>query len=243
MRPPRGRILPLRVTLAEEEGLDSWLQALALRNGMSLGQILTEFGHPQVRLTFTLLTKAPNTFLHEIEARTGLSAGHLESTVLDPHLPLGPKRARGSRYCPRCLAERQGRWKLQWWLPFSFACTTHHALLHDVCPSCRTLARHRLPITTAPATICTQRIRGGPVCGTDLTGAPVVFLETDDPVLAAQRWIDEHSHESQRPGSAQVLTDLYACTPWLLRRLTRSDAARVSPPVARVWHAWSTSIT
>ena len=243
MRAPRGRILPLRVAVVEDEGLDSWLQALALRNGLSLGQILTEFGHPQVRLTRTLLIEPPNAFLREVEARTGLSTGRLESTVLDPCIPLGPKRARGSRYCPRCLAERQGRWKLRWWLPFSFACTSHRTLLHDVCPGCQMLARHRLPITTAPATICTQRDRGGPLCGTDLTGTEVVILETDDPVLAAQRWIDEHSRERERLGSTQVLTDLYACTPWLLRRLTRSDAARVSPPLARDWHAWSTSIT
>lgn len=49
-----------------------------------------------------------------------------------------------SRFCSQCLAgdgspvqgTYGGSWSLRWHLPFVFACTIHHQLLHSRCPSC-----------------------------------------------------------------------------------------------------------
>jgi hypothetical protein len=49
-----------------------------------------------------------------------------------------------SRFCSQCLAgdgspvqdTYGGSWNLRWHLPFVFACTIHHQLLHSQCPSC-----------------------------------------------------------------------------------------------------------
>ncbi|MEU8960516.1 TniQ family protein [Streptomyces sp. NPDC048491] len=37
------------------------------------------------------------------------------------------------RTCPRCLA-RNGRWRLEWRLPWSFACLDHVIYLCNRCP-------------------------------------------------------------------------------------------------------------
>lgn len=42
----------------------------------------------------------------------------------------------GSHFCPACLSERPGAWRLDWKLPWSFACTRHGMLLLDICPMC-----------------------------------------------------------------------------------------------------------
>ncbi|MFE4574326.1 TniQ family protein [Streptomyces chartreusis] len=67
-----------------------------------------------------------------------------------------------SRFCPQCLAgdgspvqgTYGGSWSLRWHLPFVFACTIHHRLLHSRCPSCgSSLARsykRRATLITQP---------------------------------------------------------------------------------------------
>lgn len=42
----------------------------------------------------------------------------------------------GSHFCPACLADDEGAWRLVWKLPWSFACVRHNSLLVDTCPSC-----------------------------------------------------------------------------------------------------------
>ena len=81
--------------------------------------------------------------LRRLEHQAGLPAGRLDDAVLDRYLPLGPARRRGSRYCPSCLAERDGRWLLAWRLGWTFACTAHGVLLCDTCPACGQAPRGR----------------------------------------------------------------------------------------------------
>ena len=85
----------------------------------------------------------PAQVLRRLEHQAGLPAGRLDDAVLDRYLPLGPVRRRGSRYCPSCLAERDGRWLLAWRLGWTFACTTHGVLLCDTCPACGQAPRSR----------------------------------------------------------------------------------------------------
>jgi hypothetical protein len=42
-----------------------------------------------------------------------------------------------SHFCPACLAERCGAWRIQWKLPWSVACVRHGRLLLDNCPGCQ----------------------------------------------------------------------------------------------------------
>ena len=100
------------------------------------------------------------------------AAGRLDDAVLDRYLPLGPVRRHGSRYCPSCLAERDGRWLLSWRLGWTFACTTHGVLLCDTCPACGQAPRGRAgraglnPPGTCPNTIKRHELlRRGPAPG------------------------------------------------------------------------------
>lgn len=106
-------------------------------------------------------------------------------------------RARGSRYCPHCLAENGGRWQLAWRLGWSFACIRHRCLLADICPACGGAQRHRAHIGTAipnpgrcanPVTGTT----GAPIrCGADLTATTVTALSEGHPAVTAQRIVED----------------------------------------------------
>ncbi|WP_376777695.1 TniQ family protein [Kibdelosporangium persicum] len=49
-------------------------------------------------------------------------------------------RRAGSRFCPHCLTERDGRWVLRW--RFVLGVRLHPALLHDHCSRCGKMPRH-----------------------------------------------------------------------------------------------------
>lgn len=58
----------------------------------------------------------------------------------------------GSHYCPRCLAEDDGAWQLNWKLPWVFACVRHECFLCSDCSLCELRAdRGRLDGTLTPA--------------------------------------------------------------------------------------------
>ena len=131
-----ARTLPLRVPPVPGEAIDSWLEALARRHQVTVGTLTAALGWPLPASPGGLVTGIPAQVLRRLEHQAGLAAGRLDDAVLDRYLPLGPVRRRGSRYCPSCLAERDGRWLLSWRLGWTFACTAHGVLLCDTCPSC-----------------------------------------------------------------------------------------------------------
>jgi hypothetical protein len=130
------RTLPLRVPPVPGEALDSWLEALARRSQVSVGTLTAALGWTVPASPGGLVAGIPAEVLRRIEYQAGLPAGRLDDAVLDRYQPLGPVRRRGSRYCPSCLADRDGRWLLSWRLGWTFACTTHGVLLCDTCPAC-----------------------------------------------------------------------------------------------------------
>ncbi|MER7903010.1 TniQ family protein [Streptomyces sp. NPDC095614] len=232
-----GRVLPLRVPVAPGEGIDSWLEALARRNGLSLWALLTDFGLPTPSLTSTLFTSVASTQLRELERRCQLPNHDLDQTLPNPVLPLRTRQARGSRYCPDCLAEREGRWKLVWWLPCVFACTTHRTLLHDACPGCGCQPRRLLPGRTRshPAGICTTRRGDNPPCGTDLRVATTNRLPGTSPLLSAQRWIDDLLADPDISATAASLSDLVHLSRWFLHALPEQEISRLGTVAAAAW--------
>jgi hypothetical protein len=160
------RTFPLRLAPLPGEALDSWLEALAHRLNVRLGDVLGDlrFAAPfqhgvRERAVPTDWTIA----LREEEAArmayaTGTDPQQLHDMTLmrfdgralrinqakrqvSRHVLWG--RPRGSRFCPECLADSGGRWPLTWRLGWSFACLIHHRLLADRCPDCGRVQRER----------------------------------------------------------------------------------------------------
>lgn len=230
-------MLPLRVTLLPGESLDSWLETLARRNGLSLTPFLRLLQLPTDRPTRHLVTAVPAAVLRTIETRTGAPPGRLDQAVLPAGLPFPGQRDPRCRFCPQCLSERDGRWKLTWWLPWSFACTTHHALLRDACPGCGRSCRTRLPARTDqhPPATCTLAAGGRPVCGTDLRTAAALTLAPDHPLLRTQRWIHQRLTRPDPAAAHTLLGDLNACAGWLMRRVDGEDLRGLGQTVQDAW--------
>ncbi|MEV4116802.1 TniQ family protein [Nonomuraea sp. NPDC049695] len=100
-------------------------------------------------------------------------------------------RNAGSRYCPHCLTETEGRWRLSWRLGWSFFCPLHLCLLADTCPRCVRMQRiYRFrssrilhpALCAYPALHHTRRTR----CDTDLRHATSDAFP-DDSFLAGFR--------------------------------------------------------
>jgi hypothetical protein len=169
------RTFPIRLAPLPGEALDSWLEALAHRLNVRLGDVLGELGlaAPFQRGVREVAVPTDWTIaLHEKEAArvahaTGTDPRQLHDMTLmrfdgralridqakrqvSRHVLWG--RPRGSRFCPECLVGSGGRWPLTWRLGWSFACLTHRRLLADRCPDCgrvqreRPFSRHALPV-------------------------------------------------------------------------------------------------
>lgn len=154
--------LPISVPRADGELLESWLHRTAHRYGLHPRAMLKELGvdvGPQrlLRLQETL----NGTAAARVADRLGLEAGSLtERSPLSQALFTARTRwrtefrgmqarapMRGSRWCPRCLAET-GMWQEIWADPLYVYCDTHFVHLLTQCPTC-----HAVPYaTTAWAT-------------------------------------------------------------------------------------------
>jgi len=207
------RSLPIRLQPSAGEALDSWLEALAYRNSTAFADLLTAVGLKPFNGTATTGWIVELT-AHEsatISAATAVDPDRLaemtlahyagravridkQSRAVNKAYPWGG--ARGSRFCPACLKETGGRWKLSWRLGWTFACLEHHCLLADACPDCGAVQRRRTHVgelipqvagCAHPADTATGR---SPVrCGADLTTAAVDVFDAEHPAIAAQRTI------------------------------------------------------
>jgi hypothetical protein len=237
------RTLPLRVPVTLGESLDSWLEALSRRNGLTIGRLLPALGWQTPHSFRQLLANVPTPILRGIEYQAGLPPGRLDETVLDRYLPVMPARRAGSRYCPRCLAVSGGRWLLAWHLPWVFACTHHRILLCDACPGCGNVPRVKYgvaglnPAGSCPATQAGSTTR---YCATDLRAAPRRHAPRG-PMLAAQRWINTilGIGDNATPVSAQQFSDLNVVAHWALRRFSADDFASFGDHVHRAWQETS----
>jgi hypothetical protein len=191
--PTPHRTLPIRIPIIPGESLDSWLEALARRNGLTVRGLLSVLGQPPPRKQHSLAHDVPAHTLRSIERQAGLTSCRLDQAVLDRFLHLGWARRGGTRYCPHCLAQNDGRWLLAWRMPWVFACADHHLLLNDTCPACGHTPRTSAAATAGrhhPATCPGPTTTRGGFCGTDLRAVHATRLAPDDPLLATQRWIN-----------------------------------------------------
>ena len=94
------RTLPIRVPIISGESLDSWLETLARRNGLTVRELLQELGWPLPRNRFSLVQDIPAGILRRMERQSGLPPGRLDEAVLDQYLPLGWARDSGRSTAP-----------------------------------------------------------------------------------------------------------------------------------------------
>jgi len=203
------RTMSIRLPPLPDESMDSWLETLARRCSMSLPALISAFGLPRIDRTHRLVTRLTEHDLRQVERRLALPPGRLDQAVVPGDL-FG-QRAPRCRFCPECLTETQGRWKLRWWLPWTLACSRHQVLLHIVCPSCGIPPRHRVPgqVHLHRPTRCLNRAaRTSRVCGADLTFAPSLTLFPYHSLIGVQPQLDAIPlHGLQDPGSVFARVD------------------------------------
>lgn len=152
------RTLPFRVAPSPGEALDSWIETIASRHGVTLAEILAGVGiryDPRPLWMVFLGSEQSNALsvMTEIDpaAIAAMTMQGLDGRALAIHhdgdevrlaieFPFGTRWR--SRYCPQCLDESDGRWQVIWRSGWSFACTKHRRLLADVCPRCSRVQRY-----------------------------------------------------------------------------------------------------
>lgn len=216
--PARLRTLPIRVPITDGESLHSWIEALASRYQLTVGELLPALGLSVPRTPYGLILGISSHTLRSLEWQAGLPHGRLDDAVLERYSTLGLAvaasqrsagdrqrmwaRGAGSGFCPRCLAESGGRWELAWHLNWTFACTHHNVLMASHCLACGRRPRegeNRLRLVIDSQRCChyeletppgRQPTRGLPRCGAPLTDQPVQELGPDHPLIACQKWIN-----------------------------------------------------
>ncbi|WP_298741167.1 TniQ family protein [uncultured Microbacterium sp.] len=227
-----------------DEPFDSWVEFMAHSYGATVGEMaraLGLIGSDEVPAAGSQSSRAWSTALEpqqlrNLELTTGRSGDEFRAMTrtmfaanairLTPQGRISascPATGVAARYCPECLADSGGRWRLSWQFPFGFACPRHRRLLVDRCPGCaqppRLLAHpltlvpepghcHNRPPTESPAF--------GARCGADLTTSEE-FVAADTETREAQRAIlrviatgvgEFGIYADGRPSTVQVLSDM-----------------------------------
>lgn len=223
-----GDPAPMAITRMMKPGQDlhSFIEAVAGANGLSARELLSALGVGVSGRPYELIEEAQRPYetmgiafgvsAVELEMATFASLPHRELKASDGVVPAtfdnrgertrGRKvfRRSGARFCPECLRERRGAWRLSWYLPVSVACVKHAVLLNDRCAVCDRIphsGENRLSVVPASPTKCLHvspaknatapRTRITPRCDADLTLAASTYLGPDHPYVAAQRVMNE----------------------------------------------------
>ncbi|MEV7089559.1 TniQ family protein [Streptomyces sp. NPDC093085] len=261
LRPGAPRRLPAVPVPGRRESLPSWMNRLCLAYEVRGPDIIPALGlstRGEMRPTTAgLALSTPS--IEALGAATGFSERAIGKMLLSrftatalPNLPRPPYGRPGalmswaagawalrrhSNFCPRCLA-RDGRWRLEWKLPWSFACLEHVIYLCNRCPRCGRVqsglcwgrdsreCRLTRPASDAAASLRDGLpLRNGPnaVCRGRLDEAAVVPV-TDARAVEGQerlmRWLYGAADESAREEEFGPLTALAAqcLSPEMLRR-------------------------
>lgn len=158
--PTELSLLPTRVSLGEDEALDSFLERLTQANDLDPEHILAALrrGEGATHTTLAFFMTAPtNTVLARIERLSGIPAERLRTATLmrfdagrplylDALNPLDRHSYRrivvqgwfppfGTQLCPLCVAQ-QGIWRVGWRLPIVATCIHHGTYLTTECGGC-----------------------------------------------------------------------------------------------------------
>ena len=237
------RLLHVAMPLPDEP-FDSWVEFMAHSYGATVGEMARALGligtdevpaaEPQSARAWSTMLEPEQ--LRNLElttdrsgdeframTRTTFAASAIRFTPQGRISASCPATGVAARYCPECLADSGGRWRLSWQFPFGFACPRHKRLLVDTCPGCgrppRLLAHpltlvpeprhcHNRPLTESPAF--------GARCGADLTSS-AKFVAADSETREAQRAIlrviatgvgEFGIYADGRPSTIQVLSDM-----------------------------------
>lgn len=156
-RAERQRRLPYVIRPLPDEPFDSWVKTMAHAHqatigemsaalgltgragGASLGVWATQLSSEQLDLVAET-TGLPSAELRAM-TRMDFAASAIRLTRNGRISPSCPSSGVAGRYCPECLADSDGRWRLSWQFPFGFACMRHNTVLVDRCPGCNEPAR------------------------------------------------------------------------------------------------------
>ncbi len=211
------RVLPFRVRPLPDEPLDSWLEAMAASNLATIGETACALGliAPKDSATSSATrwrvhawsTALSMSEARQLEATTGINAAQFHEMtrlVFARHAIRRTRSGRisagsavghgtGGRYCPSCLLDSGGRWRMSRLFSFGFACPRHRCLLVDTCPDCGHPPRrldHPLAMVPAPGK-CHNRVgeirgRTTNLCRADLSSVSSLSRASES-VLATQR--------------------------------------------------------
>jgi AraC-like DNA-binding protein len=211
------RVLPFRVRPLPDEPFDSWVEALAAANRATIAEVGCALGLIEQRrgtavsatwwMANAWATELTDAQAGRVEQATGIPAVQFQEMTRMQFARHAIRRTRNGRisvrcaaagtagrFCPECLADSGGRWRMSWQFPFAFACTRHRRILVDACPVCGRHPRevgHPLAVIPVPGQ-CHNRVPGagvGPIasrCRADLT-VDVERIPASEAVLHAQR--------------------------------------------------------
>jgi len=206
------RSLPLRIAPLPGEAIDSWLEAIAYRYRIAWADLAAALQADLIARRTSWVRRLTEAQVVAISAVTGIDPTAVHCATLSGYAGIADgldpttewvlqttpgKRLCGSRFCPHCLADSGGRWKLAWRLPWTFACTEHYCLLAIDCPSCgklQHLRSHPAELFPHPGHCASTVVPepGAPriLCDADLSAAPVVQFDPQHPAVLAQQTID-----------------------------------------------------
>lgn len=237
------RLLHVAIPLPDEP-FDSWVEAMAHTYGATVGEMARALGligndgvpaaRPQSARAWSTMLEPEQ--LRNLQLTTGRSGDEFRAMTRTTFAasairftPQGrisascPATGVAARYCPECLADSGGRWRLSWQFPFGFACNRHKRLLVDACPGCSQPPRligHPLTLVPEPGRCHNRLATESPVlrarCGGDLTSS-AEFVVADFETSEAQRAIlkviatgvgEFGIYSDRRPRTIQVLSDM-----------------------------------
>lgn len=227
-----------------DEPLDSWVEFMAHSYGATVGEMARALGlidtegvpaatpqsarawstalEPQ-QLTNLELTTGRPAEEYRAMTRTAFAANAIRFTPQGRISASCPSTGVAARYCPDCLADSGGRWRLSWQFPFGFACLRQKRLLVDLCPGCGQPPRligHPITLVPEPSHCHNRPSAGSPSirerCGADLTAAEE-FVAADEATRETQRMMlrvvaagasDFGIYADARPSTIHMLSDM-----------------------------------
>lgn|GEM_PF-695132 len=237
------RLLHVAMPLPDEP-LDSWVEFMAHSYGATVGEMARALGlidtdgvpaatpqsarawstalEPQ-QLTNLELTTGRPADEYRAMTRTAFAANAIRFTPQGRISASCPSTGVAARYCPDCLADSGGRWRMSWQFPFGFACLRHKRLLVDLCPGCGQPPRligHPITVVPEPGHCHNRPSAGFPSirerCGADLTAAEEL-VAADEATRETQRMMlrvvaagasDFGIYADARPSTIYILSDM-----------------------------------